>query len=92
MSEDIPYALIRWIKAQQEKEEAHKRDRAIRNFKEDKEYYIKYISELVGNWNKLRVKEKEILSNLMRQHQEHRNFTGPQRSLITGLYMKHCLK
>lgn len=86
---DIPFQLMAWIKRDQEERRSHQLKMAIRNYKEDEEF-MRLISFLVRDWAKLKVKEKEFVCSLVRHRDEHKNFTGAQRSAITGMYVRYC--
>lgn len=90
MSKELPFALINWIKREQEKEAKHKESMLKRHVQEDKEY-MRYISFLVRDWAQLKYKEKELVSNFARHYEDGKAFTAKQRSAIVGIYMKYSL-
>jgi hypothetical protein len=79
---DNNYALIAWIKKQQEKEQAHREKNVIKR-NEDDGLYLEMIGMIL---HKVNHKQQIILLNLARAKMEGKNLTDGQRSFITGLF------
>ena len=88
MSEQMPYALLNWIKKDQAERIAFALKRAQRNYKED-EQFMDLIAVLVNKWNKLKTSEKIFIQSLNASHASGKCFSGAQRSAITSLWIKH---
>ncbi len=85
---DLPFALMAWIKRNQEDIEAHRVKMVAKTWKDDCEQYMGFIGVVVGHWSKLKIKDRQFLMNLVSWHNQHRNFTPGQRSAIASMYMK----
>lgn len=82
--QEIPFALIRWIKAQQERDAHFERVLAVRNQKDD-EYLLGLIRELV---RKRLLKQKNIMfiNSLVEYKETGRNWSPAQKSAIAKIY------
>lgn len=89
-NQDLPFQLLAWIKRDQEERRNHQLKMAKKNFKEDEEF-MRLISFLVRDWLKLKVKEREFICSLSRWREEGKNFTGAQRSAVTGMYLRYSV-
>lgn len=89
MKNELPFELIAWIKNQQAEEVRHRANIAVKNYREDGEF-MRLISFLIRDWGKLKIREKQFICSLVRKHDDTRCLTGPQRSVITDLYLRHC--
>jgi hypothetical protein len=87
----LPFALIRWIKRNQEDIEAHRKKMVAKNWKDDCEQYITFIEAIVMKWRSLSARDKLFLNNLATWHNGGRNFSVSQRSAIATLYTKYVL-
>lgn len=88
----LPFALIRWIKANQEDIAKHNRKMAIKNWKDDCDQYMKFIGVIVSHWAELKIKDRQFIMNLVAWHNQHKNFSVNQRSAIASMYMKYLAK
>ena len=86
MSEELPFALMLWIKREQEKEEKHKEAMVKRTEKED-DIFTRMLTTL----EKLNLKPKEMImvKNFIRHKVDGKNFTTAQRSVITSIFYNH---
>jgi hypothetical protein len=89
--EGLPFALIRWIKAEQEKERKHQEYWALKNAEDDKQY-LAYMAQVVPLWINLKKYEQTLLMNFHQWKDSGRNFTPQQRSAIAGMYYRHVLE
>lgn len=87
---EIPFALLRWIKAQQEAELRHREAVVAKNWRED-DQYMRFLSFLIREWKLLKIKDKQIVCNFVKWHDEKRNFTPAQRSCMAALVLKYEL-
>lgn len=85
-NDELPFELMRWIKAQREEQEAHEAKMALKNAKDD-ELYIKMMVELFTKLG-LTTKERVIVLNLLKAKNESKNLSPAQRSMIAGMYYK----
>jgi hypothetical protein len=90
-SEGLPFALMRWIKAQLEKEEKHQTYWALKNAVND-QHFLFYLSMLAQGWTKLSKPEQMMVRRFTEWKYEGRNFSPSQKSVIGGMYAKHVLK
>jgi hypothetical protein len=90
-SSELPFALILWIKRNQEEIIAHRAKMVAKNWKDDCEQYMKFIGEIVPHWAKLKQRDKQFLMNLVSWHESHRNFSPAQRSGIATMYTNYVL-
>lgn len=88
-NQDLPFALLRWIKAQQEDERNHREKMALRNYQEDKEF-ARLMSFIVQYWGSLKQYERLMILRLTEQHASIRCLSPAQRSVIAGMWIKHC--
>jgi hypothetical protein len=86
----LPFALMRWIKAQQEKERKHQEVMALRNAKDD-QHFIGFIRLVAPRWTELKTYERTLISNLVQWKEDGRNFTPQQKSAISGMYLRHVI-
>ena len=89
MSQDLPYALIAWIKKNQEDIENHRKKMVLKNWDDDCNEYMKYVAVILSNWKTLKLKDKLFITSLADHHIQHRNFSPKQRSAIASMYMKY---
>jgi hypothetical protein len=82
MNDDKNFALIAWIKKEQEKERSHQEKKALTRDDEDK-LYLEMIGMIL---HKVNHKQQIILLNLARIKMEGKNLSDGQRSFITGLF------
>jgi len=88
--EGLPFALIRWIKKQQEEIEAHRIVMVARNAKDD-QVYMGFVREIAPHWAELKIYERTLISNLVQWKEDGRNFTTQQKSAINGMYLRRVL-
>lgn len=90
-NDGLPFALIRWIKAQQEKELKHQEYMAKKNVEIDLEFAM-YLLEI--SMQRLALTNHEILfvDSLMRQKADGGKWSLKQRSAIGNLYLKYVLE
>ncbi len=88
-NQDLPFALLRWIKAQQEDERNHREKMAIRNYQEDKEF-ARLMSFIVHHWPKLKQFERLMILRLTEKHENIRCMSPAERSVIVNMWIKHC--
>lgn len=91
MSDELPFALALWIKKNQEEIVSHQAKMVLKNWKDDCEQYMVFLAEIIPNWGKLKIRDKQFVMNLITWHEQHRNFSPAQRSAISGLYMKFVI-
>jgi hypothetical protein len=87
---DLPFALIRWIKRQQEEAEQHRLATNARNWRED-EQFLRYLSFLAREWGRLKTRDRQIVASFMAWRKNGRNYTPNQRSTMAALLMKYDL-
>lgn len=90
--EGLPFALANWIKKDQEERKAHQAKMALRNHEGDKQYIELLTSLTQQDWKKLKASEKQFVCSLVRQFEELRNFSAPQRSAIASMYYRYHAK
>lgn len=88
-NQDLPFALMRWIKKNQEEIQSHQEKMAKRNYQEDKEF-ARLMSFIVQHWGKLKQYEKLMVLRLTEQHDNLRVMSPAQRSVITAMWIRHC--
>ena len=81
------FILLAWLKKQREKDDKHRQYRAYKA-KEEDVIYVNMITETVKKWHQIRSQDKIMLCNFARWKNDGRNFTPPQRSVITQIYYK----
>jgi hypothetical protein len=86
----MPFALLRWIKAQQEKDRKHAESMAKRNAQEDLEWVF-YMAMVTSKLLQLRNHEIQLLNAFAEWHSQGKCFTPKQRSVIGQLYAKYIL-
>lgn len=84
----LPFALMMWIKRNQDEIEAHRVKMVAKTWKDDCEQYMGFIGTIAGHWKYLKIKDRQFLMNLVTWHNSHRNFSPAQRSAIASMYMK----
>lgn len=89
MSNEVPFQLMAWIKRQQIEAAEHATKMAIKNYSED-QHYMRLISFLIRDWRYLKIKERQLVMNFAKWHQEYRCFSTGQRSCITSMCYKYC--
>lgn len=89
MDNELPFALLRWIKAQQEDERRHREKMALRNYQEDKEF-ARLMSFIVRYWPKLKQYERLMILRLTEQHDNIKCLSPAQRSVIVGMWLRYC--
>jgi light-regulated signal transduction histidine kinase (bacteriophytochrome) len=88
-NQDLPFALMRWIKKNQEEIQSHKEKMALKNYQEDKEY-ARLMSFIVQEWPSLKTFERLMILRLTEQHANFRVMSPAQRSVITAMWIRHC--
>lgn len=88
---ELPFALLRWIKAQQEKELKHQEYMAKKNVDIDLEFAM-FLLEV--GMQRLAMTNREILfvDSLMQWKADGGRWTDTQRSAIAALYLKYVLE
>lgn len=87
-SEGLPFALIAWIKKDQEERIKHQENMVIKNFRED-QAFIRLITFIVQAWNRLHLREKILINSFAAKHNDFRCLSTGQRSAITSIYLKY---
>lgn len=85
--EGLPFQLLRWIKAQQEKELQHQEYMVKKNTKDSYEFF-QVLNLIVERRLSLKDKEIMLIRSLMRHYETYFNFTPGQRSVIASFYIK----
>ena len=86
--EGLPFALMRWIKEQKEKEQNHQQKMVAKRAKEDKDL-MEILALISLQWHELKTQEKMMVENLFAWKEAGKNFSDKQRGVITTFYMKH---
>jgi hypothetical protein len=89
VNNEVPFQLMAWIKRQHAEAAEHATKMAVKNYSEDL-HYMRLISFLIRDWRLLKIKERQLVMNFAKWHQEYRCFTVGQRSCITGMCYKYC--
>lgn len=87
-SEGLPFALMAWIKKDQEERIKHRENMVVKNFREDKEF-VRLITFIVQMWNRLQLREKILINSFAAKHNDFRCLSHGQRSAITSIYLKY---
>jgi len=87
-SESLPFALMAWIKRDQEERIKHQENMVVKNYREDKEF-VRLITFIVQAWNYLNLKEKILINSFAEKHNHFRCLSTGQRSAITSIYLKY---
>lgn len=82
--QQLPFALLAWIKRQQEEKRLHAEYMVKRNAKDD-EYYLQLMIELITEL-KMTLKERTLVTSLIQTKRDGKNLTTGQKSLIAGMY------
>jgi hypothetical protein len=83
----VPIQLLRWIRAQQQKEAEHKAY-LVRQIAKDDVLFLDIMTAAAAHWDKLSKFDKLMVFNLFQYKEAGKNFTVKQRGFITGLYLK----
>lgn len=84
---DNNFALIAWIKREQEEKAAHQAKMVVKNYKEDKEF-LNLVKAIVKSWKLIKVQERIFVTNMVKHHEEGLNLTVRQRSELTRIWLK----
>lgn len=88
MSDNSDFALIAWIKRDQEERQEHQ-EKMVQVRKDEDELYLRQLKELMTEkWKELKVKERQFVVSMVKFKKEGRNFTDAQRSAISGLFYR----
>lgn len=83
--EELPFALAKWLKAQKEKEIAHK-SALISARQKHTEQHLGFICELILHYKQLTLKQKQFINTMVDWAESGRVFTIPQMNSIGNLY------
>jgi len=86
MSEDNGFALIAWIKRDQEERREHESKMALKNWKDD-EIYLDFIKTIIKLG--LPPREYTMIVNILRHRKDGKNWSPAQKSVIANIYYKH---
>lgn len=86
MSDDMNFALINWIKKDQEERRQHQAKMVKRNERDD-QLYLGLIKELIKL--DIKAKDRQMIANFLRHKKEGKNWSPAQRSVITNIYYKY---
>ena len=84
MSDELPFALMNWIKKQQREKAEHAEYMVKKNARDD-ETYLKLMIELITRLP-MTLRERTIIISLLQAKSDGKNLTLGQKSLITGIY------
>lgn len=88
-NQDLPFALMRWVKKSQEDTRQYQEKVAVRNYQEDKEF-ARLMSFIVQEWSSLKQFERLMVLRLTEQHASLRVMSPAQRSVISAIWIRHC--
>jgi uncharacterized membrane-anchored protein YhcB (DUF1043 family) len=88
--EGLPFALIKWIKKQQEEIESHRAAMVKKNAEDDKQF-VQFMANVAMQWVELKQYEQALITNFVQWKEEGRNFTPQQKSAISGMYLRRVL-
>ena len=81
------FALIAWLKKQQEISLQENAERVLKHFKDD-ELFAQVLQDSLRMWHELSDKEKTMLLAFISHRQRGYNFTSPMRAVIGSFYIK----
>ena len=80
---EMPFALARWLKRQQEEKEQHQADMVKKNVKED-DLYLSMLGDL--SKKPLKDREKLMLYRFLEYKGEGKLYTPKQKSVIANMF------
>lgn len=81
------FALIAWLKKQQEIVLQENAEKVVKHFKDD-ELFAQVLQDSLRMWHDLSDKEKTMLLGFIGHRQRGHNFTSPMRAAIGSFYIK----
>jgi cell division FtsZ-interacting protein ZapD len=83
-NQELPFALLAWIKRQQEEKRQHAEYMVKRSAKDD-EHYLKLMIELITKLS-MTTRERITVTSLLQAKHDGKNLSTGQKSLIAGMY------
>lgn len=88
---ELPFALLAWIKRQQQEEQEHQEYMVRKNLKDDLEYMF-YLHALVTQFARLKKYEQNLVLSFTEWKDAGKLFSPKQRSVIGNLYASYMME